>query len=506
MQKIFEISALGEIAAQARSQGKKIVLAHGTFDLLHFGHVRHLEAARCEGDILFVTLTADRFVNKGPGRPIFNQNIRAEMLSALSCVDYVGICNDRTAEAAIQAIKPSVYVKGSDYANHDDDVTGKIRDEKRLVEQFGGRLIFTDEVTFSSSNLINQHLDVYDPPLRDFLADYRRDGLIDELNDYLDKMRQLRVLVIGDAICDEYRYVQAMGRSAKENIIATRFEGSEMFAGGVFAAANHVASFCEHVEIMTAIGTNNDREDFIRANLASNVSMWSLPHAGAPTTTKTRFIDVGYLRKLFEVYEMDDTPLNAEEEQTFIDTLRMKLKQTDVVVVTDFGHGLITPRIIEVLVKEAPFLAVNTQTNSANIGFNLVSKYPRADYICIDSPEAHLAVHDKYVEVNRVAAELLPSIIDVNRLVVTCGKHGCVTWSREEGLSGIPAFTRTVLDTVGAGDAYFVVTAPLVALGVPMLHVGVIGNAAGALKVGIVGHRSSVERPAMQKYLQTLLK
>src|SRR6202023_2470682 len=152
-----KVRTLAEVAAaceQARRAGQTVVQAHGSFDLLDLGHVRHLEAARRLGDVLVVTVTADRFVNKGPGRPVFNEALRAEMLAALAYVDWVGINPSPDAVSAIAAIRPAVYVKGQDYQNPEGDVTGKITAERDAVEAHGGRLAFTDEVSFSSSELI----------------------------------------------------------------------------------------------------------------------------------------------------------------------------------------------------------------------------------------------------------------------------------------------------------------------------------------------------------------
>src|SRR5580693_6393464 len=115
--KVKTIEELGEIAASARTAGRAVVLAHGVFDLVHMGHVRHLEAAHREGDILIVTVTADAFVNKGPGRPIFPEMMRAEMLGALEYVDWVGVNHSPSAENVLEIVKPDVYVKGSDYEN-----------------------------------------------------------------------------------------------------------------------------------------------------------------------------------------------------------------------------------------------------------------------------------------------------------------------------------------------------------------------------------------------------
>jgi len=128
--KLKSIVDLGRIAEQIRASGQKVVLAHGVFDLLHMGHVRHLNEARTHGDVLFVTLTADAFVNKGPGKPVFSENLRAEMLAALSMVDYVAINHAPDAEDLLQRLRPDVYAKGSDYRDAEADVAGKINRER----------------------------------------------------------------------------------------------------------------------------------------------------------------------------------------------------------------------------------------------------------------------------------------------------------------------------------------------------------------------------------------
>jgi sugar/nucleoside kinase (ribokinase family) len=183
-----------------------------------------------------------------------------------------------------------------------------------------------------------------------------------------------------------------------------------------------------------------------------------------------------------------------------------KAKDYDLVIVTDFGHGLIAPSTIAALEENARFLAVNAQSNSANHGYNLITKYRRADYVCIDAPEARLAVSDKDGDIETVIRDKLAERIDCERIIVTHGKNGCVTYGRENGFQRIPAFTKTVVDTVGAGDAFLAVTSPLVAAGFPLEVVGFVGNAVGAIKVGIVGHRRSVEKAQIVKSITALLK
>jgi rfaE bifunctional protein nucleotidyltransferase chain/domain len=504
--KLKDLTGLAEVAAHARAAGHMVVQAHGTFDLLHIGHLRHLKQAAREGDMLIVTVTADAFVNKGPGRPVFSEHMRAEMLAALDCVNYVGISYASTAVEAIRAIRPDVYAKGQDYRNAGDDITGGILEERQAVEAHGGRIAFTEDVTFSSSSLINRHLAVFDPTLDEYLEAQREKRVLDSLTALLDRVRNFRVLLIGDAIVDDYNYVSAIGKSPKDHMIATQFGNREVFAGGVFAAANHVADFCREVEVVTTVGDGCPYRGVIRQSLKKNVILHAHQRGDVPTTRKTRFIDHAYLRKLFEVYYMDDSPTAAETEGEILAFLERRIGDFDLVVVTDFGHGLVTPRMIEMLTSRARFLAVNTQTNSANLGYNLITKYPRADYVCIDAPEARLAVGDRLSDVEEIAGTILPARIDCPLIVVTHGKHGCVGFQAGRGIVKVPAFTKQVVDTVGAGDAFFTVTAPLAAAGGTIEQLAFIGNAAGAIKVGIVGHRKSVERVPLVKFLTTLLK
>ena len=504
--KIKSIEELAEIAEQIRASGRTIALCHGVFDLIHFGHLRHIELARKEADVLMVTVTADRFVNKGPGRPVFPDTMRAEMLGAIEVVDYVGINYAPSGESVISAIRPNVYVKGSDYENADDDLTGKIGSERETVERHGGRLVFTKDLSFSSSSLINRYVDIYDPPLREFLERFREADGLARINTLMDCVRNYKVIFVGDAIIDEYHYVTPLGKSPKENVIATLAGEREVFAGGVFAAANHLASFCREIEVFGALGALDDYDAQIAGALRSNVKYDRVEVPGRPTTRKLRYVQPGYMRKLFEVYFMDDTPFPAAVSATLKAAVKRACQDADLVVVTDFGHGMMDQEMVRIVCDNSRFLAVNAQSNSANLGFNLITKYPRADFACIDAPEARLAMADRFNDISAVIKDGLAKRIDCDNFIVTHGAFGCYTYSPENGFLHIPAFTKTVVDTVGAGDAFFSVAAPFVAAGGAMDVVGFLGNAAGAIKVGIVGHRASVERTPLLKFATALLK
>ena len=180
------------------------------------------------------------------------------------------------------------------------------------------------------------------------------------------------------------------------------------------------------------------------------------------------------------------------------------LPDYDLVIVADYGHGFLTRRAATALAEKAPFLAVNTQTNSANLGYNLVTKYPRADYVCIDEPEIRLAMHDRWSPVPDLAQKVR-GLLATRAVSVTRGHQGALTCDQDGGQWTVPVFSHEVVDRVGAGDAYLAVTAPCVAAGWPMEVVGFVGNAVGALAVRIVGNRFPVEPVPLYKFITALL-
>jgi rfaE bifunctional protein nucleotidyltransferase chain/domain len=503
--KIKPIDRLKEIIDKLKEQNKTIVHCHGVFDLIHPGHIRHLAAAKKEGDILVVTITADAFVRKGPGRPIFNEQLRAETLAAMSAVDYVCINNAPTAVNCIRELAPHIYVKGQDYENKDQDLTGKIIEEEEAIKSVGGRMIFTRDITFSSSKLINEHLDVFPQETREYLKKISERYPMDEIVGRLKEIDSLKVLIIGDAIIDQYHYCESMGRSLKGHIVVTKYLSEESFAGGVFATANNVAGICREASMITILGMENQNLDFIGAHLGSNISPKYFFRPGSPTTIKRRYVDISTSRKMHEICYMNDNPIPKEQENEIVKYLKDIISDFDLVIVSDFGHGFLGKTLVDFICNHSKYLAINVQTNSANTGFNLVSKYARADYVSIDEPEIRLAAHEKHLNLNEVMKQITDRH-DYRHLIVTRGAQGSLYYSKKYGFHESPALASKVVDTVGAGDAFFAYTAPCMALQFPPDLLSFIGNAVGALAVQIVCNREPVNPVDLLKFVNRLLK
>jgi len=506
--KFWDLDDLSRLVHELKLLRKKIVLCHGVFDLLHVGHIRHFEVAKKFGDVLVVTLTPDEFVRKGPHRPAFTEKLRAEAIAALGCVDYVAINKWPTAVETIKLLKPDFYAKGVEYSRFSDDYTKGIFAEKDAVEKVGGKIIFTDEITFSSSTLINRYLHVFPKETNDYLINFSKKYTSEDIINYLEKIYDLRVLVIGEAIIDEYQYGLPLGKAGKESMIVLKYQNTEKFAGGTLATANHIANFCKNVDLFTFLGDRDSQEEFINQHLNKRINKFFHYKKDSPTIIKRRFLTENpltkYLTKLLEYYIINDEEIDEEQSQELQTHLRKILPNYDLVLVVDYGHGMFNKEIMGLITKKSKFLAVNTQTNAGNRGFNTISKYSKADYVCIDEPEIRFDTRNRRGDLRDLIFEVSKKLSCKN-MIVTRGTKGCMVESGGNIIS-IPAFSEKVVDNMGAGDAFLSITAPLVANKVPMEVVGFIGNAVGALNCMIVGNKEPVDKALLYKYVKALLR
>ena len=260
----------------------KIVQCHGVFDLLHIGHIKHFQTARSYGDILIVTLTPDHYVNKGPDRPRFTAMLRAEAIAALDCVDYVIINKWPTATEAIHLIKPSYYVKGSEYRDPNNDITAKISSEAEAVKAVGGQIAFTDDITFSSSALLNRFFSPFSQEVMDYLEKLKKRFDAKAILKFFHNAEKLKVLVIGEAIIDIYHFSEVIGKAGKEPTLVAKETHEKTYAGGILALANHLSDFCAEVSCLTYLGEKAEYQEEINSSLKSNINLVSIYKKNSP--------------------------------------------------------------------------------------------------------------------------------------------------------------------------------------------------------------------------------
>ncbi|MEB3177538.1 MAG: PfkB family carbohydrate kinase [Nostocaceae cyanobacterium] len=506
-EKSLDFETCAEVFTNYREQGRKIVLCNGVFDLLHPGHIAHLQAAKAMGDVLVISLTATPYINRGPGRPIFSDELRLSSLAALACVDYVILTPAVTALEVIEKVRPHIYCKGDEYAETEKDVTHNIDREIAQVRAYGGDIRYTQEITFSSTRLINNYLDVFSPELKRYASDLSQQYTFDQIRDAVDEMQHLNVLVLGDVIIDEFVHCTVQGLTSKGRAPSTRFVKKEQHLGGVFAIARHLSSFTKSVTLASAIGSEPDVHRLIANHVNGSLHLNLQCPENYSTVTKRRYIEQqgttkGYTQ-LFAINSMDEEGLVPQERQKLLDSWEKLLKNHDLVVLADYGHGLIDASAIELIQAQAPFLALNCQTNSANYGYNLISKYRRADTFCVDEQELRLAFANRYGN----SEELLKRLqyhLGAQQGWLTLGAAGSLGIQANAEMEITPAMTQQVKDTTGAGDAFFALASLSAKLNLPLRFGSFLGNLAGAIATNVLGNEKPVEKGRLLKFAKTI--
>ena len=313
------------------------------------------------------------------------------------------------------------------------------------------------------------------------------------------------MLLIGEVVIDIYHYGEAIGKSGKEPILVTKYHREEIYIGGVLAIANHLSNFCKEVTCVTMLGEKGEYEQFIREKLNPNVNVVFHYKKDAPTIVKRRYIEEYTSQKLFEIYEIEDCYFDEDQQQAFVNSIDEHISKNDVVIVGDYGHGLLDNVSIAAIEEKAKFLAVNTQANASNHGFNCISKYKKADYVCIANRELQLNFRQKHISTLEQVRRLMQEF-DYKNVVVTSGVKGSISCKKGEEMKITPAFATSVKDRVGAGDAVLAVTSLFVAQNAPAEMVGFIGNVVGSQAVNIMGNKSFIEKIPLMKHIVHLMK
>ncbi|NLG34543.1 MAG: adenylyltransferase/cytidyltransferase family protein [Lentisphaerae bacterium] len=506
--KIVPFERAGDLFAELRGKGVRIVHCHGTFDLIHPGHIVHLEEAKALGDILVVTVTDARHVNKGPGRPCFNDELRSRTLAALACVDYVVLIPHAAAVEAIRLVQPSIYCKGTEYEDAANDVTGNIHDDVAEVQAHGGEIRYIGSVVFSSTAILNRHFDHIPDTVKSFCRDLASRVDIREFRRMVDSLQDLRVLVLGDTIIDQYAYLQVQGLTSKNRMISGRYLHQDTHLGGALAVVRHVKEFCPNVRFVSLLGTEPWVEELMGGAIAPAEDA-TIRDPKFTTVVKKRYVEPvqqGHeISKLFSINYIDNAPPSRETRRRLLDSIRAELKACDLVLLADFGHGLMQEEIRDLVQNEAPFLMLNCQTNSNNHGFNIITRqYRRADAFSLDLQEIMLSCGRRQLDGEKELAAIAEHF-GSKYAWLTRGNVMTIGHSPGTPPVYIPPLVNDVTDTVGAGDAFFSLAGLAAVRGLPLDVATFLGQLAGAQAVYIVGNERPISRGVLLKTAMSLL-
>lgn len=337
---------------------------------------------------------------------------------------------------------------------------------------------------------------------KEYVENFKKSFSYDKLLEAINSVKGLRVLIIGDAVIDVYSYVLPKGRAIKDPILSTEFKSEESFAGGSLAIANHVSSYVDDVKLVTLLGDQNSHTEFILNSLAPNVQLKTFVKKNSPTIVKKRYVDSYRKNKLFKVEYINDQPISKELSEEIVGYLSEELPKVDLVIVLDYNHGFINSGIRKVLTEKSKFVSINSQLNSSNIGYNYISRYGKADFICMNEEEMRLPLMMKFENIEEVIGTFYNKF-GHRKFLVTRGKRGCIFFSSGEKYC-TPTLVEKVVDTVGAGDAVFAITSLLACGNAEKEMIPFVANCAGGIGANIVGNKEPVSKEKLLKFIRDL--
>lgn len=492
--KFLSRSELLALRDRARTEGRVVVQCHGCFDIVHPGHVRHLRAAANQGDILLVSITADALMNKGDGRPLFPQELRAENLAALDFVDWVYINPDATAETLLEEVRPDVYIKGREYESNDDP---RFKAERSAVERHGGRVIFSSgDVVFSSTALIAA-MEHRENPFQARLHQLvEAQGLTPaRMDSIIDTFSGRRVVVFGETIIDTYVVCDRPDVAGEAPVMSLRPLQQTSYDGGAAIIARHLAAMGAHPTLVTALPTSPQAAAFERRLLAEGVDVRWIDVEG-PMLEKQRFL-VGS-QKVMKLDLVRPIVADSGARTELIGLAKDLAEECEGAILADFGNGLLSPRTLAelqgVLRPKVRILAGDVSGRRAGLMSML-----RMDLLCPTESELRDAVHDYADSLNAVVWKLM-SLTKARNVLVTMGADGLIAFDRLPGadqMQGwharvrgehIPAMAVHAVDQLGCGDALLATATLALLAGSTVAEAGYLGSVAAAHQAARLGN------------------
>lgn len=449
-----KIKTLTELKAilGARPRDRKVIMCHGTFDVVHPGHVRHLMYARGKADCLVASLTCDAHIMKANVRPYVPEQLRAINLAALDMVDYVIIDHEPTPLRTLAELQPDYFAKGYEYVS--SGLHPRTKEEKDVLDSYGGEVIFTPgDIVYSSSMLIE-----LEPPrihAEKLLALMEAESLsFGDLRDALRELAGQRVHVVGDTIIDSYTHTTMIGGQTKTPTISVRYEGRRDFVGGAGIVAKHLKAAGADVVFSTVLGKDGWADFALKDLQQAGVRVNAIIDETRPTTNKNAIVCEDY--RLLKIDTLD----NRSISDRIVGQLRTAIagSDSDCVLFSDFRHGIFNKTTIPVLIDAIPQGAFRVADSQVASRWGNILDFQGFDLITPNEREARFALGDQD-SVVRPLAQRLYEAAGCKHLILKLGERGLIAYRPRESITDVRAFfnldsfANNVKDAVGSGDA-----------------------------------------------------
>jgi rfaE bifunctional protein nucleotidyltransferase chain/domain len=464
-------------------KNKKIILCHGVFDIVHPGHIRHFAHCKEKASILVVSLTKDIYIDKGKYRPFVPEKLRAFNLAALELVDYVIIDENKHPARLLQMIKPSFFAKGMEYSDLKNPLT---RNESKIVESYGGKMIFSPgDFVMSSTRIINTE----EPDLKyeklKLLMDTENIGFND-LRKILKKIENTKIHILGDTIVDTNTECEVIGGLHKTPTLSIVKKNSENYLGGAAIVASHFKSFSKHVTL-TTLFSNDSNGRFAKNKIDKlKIKLNVIHEEGRPTTNKNSYLVS--MHKLLKVDEVNNSPIL----KTTLDSMKKILEsdKNQIIIFSDFRHGIFNNQSIDDLigsVKKSTFKAADSQVASR---WGNITDFKYFDLITPTEKEARYSLLEQDMPIRTLISDL-KNKSKAKNIILKLGEKGLIALSKnQKDYIVIDSFVSSLKDSNGAGDALLAYSAATLFHTKSLIIASILGTLAASCKCEIYGNQS----------------
>ena len=461
----------------------RTVFVSGNFNVLHPGHLRLLRFARECGERLIVAVCSDRIAGKGAHVP---EQLRLESIQSNSWVDEAFLMDEALTDV-IGRLRPDIVVKGKEHESC-------LNPELMVLEQYGGRLLFSSgETVFSSVDLLRKEFFETDIRSIGLPHDYMTRHGIDtaRLRSLLQKFASLKVCVVGDLIIDEYITCQPLGMSQEDPTIVVTPVDSTRFVGGAGVVAAHAAGLGAQVQFVSVTGTDASREFAQKELAAAGVKAHLLEDDSRPTTLKQRFRCMG--KTLLRVSHLHQGAIASQLQTRLLEHLEEVIQHTDLLVFSDFNYGCLPSAVVDKITLMAKakgiMLAADSQSSSQ---MGDIGRFREIDLLTPTEHEARISTRNREDGLV-VLAEALRRQSATKNILLKLGEEGLLIHAANGKMDDwvtdrVDALNSAPKDVAGAGDSLLITSALTLASGGNIWEAACLGSLAAAVQVGRVGN------------------